>query len=87
VSDQRTTARTGLGWRPYFWLTFAVTVLLSPVTVIFTALVGSVGLLVTLLASRLRPVGGQRKLVAVFAGLALGSVPYLVLAAVVAVAD
>jgi hypothetical protein len=68
-------------------VTFAGTVLLSPVTVIFTALVGSVGLLVALLASRLRPAGGQRKPVAVLAGLALGSVPYLVLAAVVAVAD
>jgi hypothetical protein len=87
MADRQTTTRTGLSWRPYFWVTFAVTVLLSPITVIFTALVGSVGLLVLLLASRLRPVGGQRKLVAVFAGLALGSVPYLLLAAVIAIAD
>lgn len=64
-------------------MTFALTVLLSPILVIWTALLGSVGLAVTLLGTRLRPAGGQRRLVAVLAGLAFGSLPYLVLAAVV----
>ena len=71
----------------WFWVSFAPTVLLSPVLVIWTALVGSVGLVVALLATGLRPAGRQRELVAVLAGLTLGSVPYLLLAAVVAVAD
>ncbi|MFL6130364.1 MAG: hypothetical protein ACJ73E_15030 [Mycobacteriales bacterium] len=87
MTDQQAATRTARGWRPYFWVTFAVTVLLSPVTVIWTALVGSVGLVVVLLASKLRPAGRQRGLVAFLAGLALGSVPYLLLAAVVAIVD
>ena len=76
-----------LSWRRWFWVTFALTVLLSPILVIWTALVGSVGLAVALLATRLRPGEEQRKPVAVLAGLALGSVPYLVLAAVVSLVD
>ena len=87
MSDQRTASRTARDWRPGFWVTLLATLLLSPVTVTWTAVIGSVGLASTLLITRLRPARWQRRLIAVFAGLALGSAPYLVLAAVVRVAD
>ena len=87
MSDERRAPRTTLVRRPGFWVTFLATVLLSPVTVTWTAVIGSVGLASTLLITRLRPARWRRRLIAVFAGLALGSAPYLVLAAVVTVAD
>jgi len=80
MSDRRTVTRRG--WQPWFWVSFGLTVLLSPITVIWTALVGSVGLVAVLAATRLRPAGRARPAAAVLAGLTLGSVPYLLLAAV-----
>jgi hypothetical protein len=70
----------------WFWASFVLTVLLSPLLVIWTALVGSVGLILALPATRLAPDHRQLPLVAVLAGLALGSLPYLLLALVVALA-
>lgn len=75
------------GWRPYFWVSFAVSVLLSPVIVIWAALLGSAGLVVVLLGTRLRPDDRQLRVVAVFAGLALSSVPYLLLGAGIALSS
>ena len=56
--------------------------LLSPLLVIWSALVGSVGLILVLAVTRLRPRSEQLPVVAVLAGLALGTVPYLALAVV-----
>ncbi len=72
-------ALTPLRW---FWVSFALTVLLSPLLVIWSALVGSVGLILVLAVTRLRPRPEQLPVVAVLAGLALGTVPYLALAVV-----
>ncbi|WUH98745.1 hypothetical protein OHR68_35385 [Spirillospora sp. NBC_00431] len=50
-----------------------LSLLLSPITVIYAALIGSVGLCVTLTIHRARPT-----LVAVFGGILAGSLPYLI---------
>ena len=55
MSDKRTVPRTTRDWWPSFCVAVLATVLLSPVTVIWTAVIGSVALVATLLATRLRP--------------------------------